>query len=104
MEGCCLSIVKRIRSISRREISELLRGESEKHEVSKTILNILWNIVYSKALVLSDKNKANFQRHSALLRELSSKKTAFASKRHLLIKNPAAVKVIAQACPLQKEA
>ena len=102
MEGCDTAAINLIRSLSRNEIVDYLESESSQKEITKSILNLLHNIVVRRSIQLTPKQKAAFVPYSDVVRELVAPSTSIEAKRQLLLACPGLVRAIALACPSAK--
>lgn len=103
-------LIKTIRSLHRLEtdqqIVEALRNESPRLEISKSLLNLLYNICIEKSIPISRRLKPQFKLYEPLVLQLLqgvsqtiNKTTSLVSKKQLLLANPAFVRLLSQACP-----
>ena len=76
----------------------VLDSESKRLEVTKSVLNVLHNIVQVRNITLTERQKANFANHSKVVKEIF-KRRQLRAKKHLLLKNPELVRLIAGSCP-----
>ena len=96
MEGCLAETVRGLKEAS--HITETLRKETERLEVTKSLLNLLYNICINKSISLSNKYKTEFGKHTRLVLKLLSE-ASIESKKKLLLRNPDFVRLLAEVCP-----
>jgi len=99
MEGCEVAFVRQLSQIPRKEVKKLLQSESGQLEFTKSLLNLLHNIVVVGSVPVSSTQKAFFDSHSNLVLSLLSKSKSLSWKKHQLEKNVALIINIAASCP-----
>lgn len=106
MEGCLVGAVRSLKHLPVSEVSVVLRHESPKLEVTKSLLSILYNICLVKSIVLSRRLKDEFRKHTAVVYQLLeganrgiNRTSGLVGKKRILIKNPELVKLLAEVCP-----
>ena len=111
MEGCWLPVIRQLQNADDTEIRKVLKQETSRLEVTKSLLSILYNICLAKSVPLNRKQKEAFREHNqSVLRLLSGashqvNKTAdLTAKKRVLARNPALVRIIAKACPPKPDA
>ena len=82
-------------------VKQVLRGESQRFEVTKSLLNVLHNIVNVRNIILTPQQKLSFAEFSKVVVELI-KKRQIRAKKKILLKHLDLVRLIAQACPTPK--
>ena len=92
-------IVLRMRNASRAQIRLELRNESRAREVTKALLNLLYNIVVVGSVPISAAGKSFLDRNSAMVLALISKSRPLWWKKIQLMRLGSFVRVIAAACP-----
>jgi hypothetical protein len=100
MEGCDSALISRLLQVSRADVRRLLKNESTQLELTKSLLNLLHNIVIVGSVPVSPIQKAFFDAHSNLVLLLTSKSKSLKWKKTKLEKNIALVLNIAAACPI----
>ena len=104
MDGVLVDTVRRLRLLNHEEIAEVLANESSNLEITKSLLNILFNICFTRAVPLTRRQRALFKDYDKLAVELLTgarkQSAALRDKKRLLQRNPALVKLIAETCPL----
>lgn len=110
MDGCLVIAARSLRRLSSPQIIAVLRHESQKLEVTKSLLAILYNICLDKSIPLSHRLKNEFRKHTEIVVKLlrgasrSLNRTSdLAAKKRILIKHPDLVKLLAEACPAAKQ-
>lgn len=101
-EGLLIGVILALRNLSDFEIAHVLRGESPRLEVTKSLLNILHNIVTVGSILLTKRQKESFRTVQASVEKLLGSKTTLSQKRGILLQHPALVKALASACPPMK--
>ena len=106
MEGCLSKTLRSLRRLNTEAVEEVLRNESRKLEVTKSLLGLLYNICLDKSVPLSNRLKPHFKRYTPLVIELLkganrglNKTRGLAAKKRLLLQNPDFVKLLTEACP-----
>ena len=99
MDGCATDIIAKISQTPRAEVSLILKGESSNLEVTKSLLNLLYNAVIVGSLPVSQTQKAFFDSKADLVRLLLSNSKSPAWKKGLLLGQPALIINIAALCP-----
>ena len=82
-------------------INQVLEGESERLEVTKSLLNVLHNIVNLRNIPLTPQQKLAFAEFTKPVCELLNRRQLRAKKR-ILQANLGLVRLIGQACPTLK--
>ncbi len=100
MEGCAVDLVSRLLQVSRPDVRRMLKNESRQLELTKSLLNLLHNIVIVGSVPVSPTQKAFFDAHSNLVLSLTSKSKSLKWKKDQLEKNVALVLNIAASCPI----
>ncbi len=98
MDGCDAEIIKQIHRLPRAKVRQLLTKESSDLEVSKSLLNLLFNIVIVGSLPVTVTQKAFFDQHSDLVHELLGRRS-LKWKKAQLEKDIGLVLNIAASCP-----
>ncbi len=98
MEGCDVELISKIPRIPRAGVRKLLTSESPKLEVTKSLLNLLYNIVTVGSVPVSVTQKTYFDQHSEIVLELLGK-GSLKRKKTILEKDEALVINIAASCP-----
>ena len=96
MEGCLAETVRGLKEAA--HTTETLRKETDKLEVTKSLLNLLYNICINKSILLSNKNKTEFRKYTQLVLKLLSE-APIESKKKLLLRNLDFVHLLAEVCP-----
>ena len=105
-------LLKTIKSLHRLEtdqqIVEALRNESNRLEITKSLLNLLYNICIEKSVAISRRLKPQFKLYEPLVLRLLQgvshnldRTTNVSAKKQLLVANPAFVRLLSQACPVK---
>lgn len=99
MDGCATEIISTIRSLSRPQIRKLLQSETKELEVTKSLLNLLYNIIVVGSVPVSPTQKSFFDEHVDVTLHLLGKRSSLKSKKKLLEDNLEFVINIATSCP-----
>ena len=99
MDGCATDTISKIAQNPRKSVPLILKGESAGLEVTKSLLNLLYNAVIVGSLSVSLTQKAFFDENAASVRSLLSTGKSLAWKKELLTGHPALVINIAALCP-----
>ena len=106
MEGVLVETVRLLKTLDPSKAIQVLRNEGKHMEVTKTLLNILFNICFTKAIVLSQRLRKAFRVFDRLVidlltgaRRAVNKTEGLREKRKVLLRNPELVTLIAKACP-----
>ncbi len=98
MEGCDVQLISNILRIPRPKVRKLLQKESSELEVTKSLLNLLYNIVVIGSVPVSQTQKDYLDRHSDIVHDLLGNRS-LKWKKAALEKDPALVLNIAASCP-----
>ena len=108
MASILVSTVRSLQRLSHSEIVRVIRNESSRLEITKSLLALLYNICLDKSVPLSVSLKEKFKAYNSLVLRLlkgvhrSVNRTAgIAAKRSLLLKNPQFVRILSKACPVK---
>lgn len=94
-----MSLVRSLTHID--HVVTALCSESESLELSKSLINILFNICFTKAIVLSQRLKKRFRAFDRQCLELLDTSKDLGEKKRILVRNPELVLLIVQACPVE---
>ncbi len=98
MDGCDAGTICQIPKLTRAQVRKLLEKESTELEVTKSLLNLLHNIVVVGSVPVSGTQKAFFDSNAVLVLGLLGRRS-LKWKRTLLLKDIAIVINIAASCP-----
>lgn len=106
METLLVETVRMLRRLDDEQVGEVLRNESKRLEITKSLLNLLFNICLTRAIPLSQRLKIKFRQYDKLALELlsganrrSNQTRDLRGKRRLLLSNLSFVRLLAEACP-----
>lgn len=99
MEGCDVAVVSQILRVARPQVKKILKGESDKYEITKSLLNLLYNIVVVGSLPVSKTQRAYFDSNAELILQLLSSAKTVTWKKGVFENNTALVLNIAASCP-----
>lgn len=107
MEGCLFAAVRSLRHLTADEVATVLRQETSKLEVTKSLLSVLYNICVTKSIVLTDRFKDLFRNHTPAVLQLLegvnqgvNRTSGIIGKKRILLKNLELVKLLAEVCPM----
>lgn len=98
MESCNVAALAPLAHASPKTIRDTLSSEA-KFEVTKSLVNLLYNIVVVGSVRVNDDTKSFIDRRVELVLALVSRSKPLWWKQQQLIHNPALVRTIVQACP-----
>ena len=99
MENVDKDLIYEIAKSPLSDIRHLIQSESSDLEATKSLLNLLHNIVCTGSIAVSREKKEYFDSHSRLVYELLSSKRSLSWKKKALQTNPHIALNIAGACP-----
>ena len=99
MEGIDVELVGSLNQISRNQVKRLLRIETPQLELTKSLLNLLHNIVRVGSVNVTPTQRKFFDKHSDLVLGLLSKSKSLRWKKAQLEQNIPLVLNIAASCP-----
>ena len=99
MEGLLVTEVRTLRQLSSEKIVEALNDESSSLELTKSLLNLLFNACFTRAIVLSRRLKTAFKTYDRLVIQVLDNSRNLQEKKHMLMRNPELVRLIAETCP-----
>lgn len=99
MEGCDIKAICQIPRLSKREITKLLKEESGKLEITKSLLNLLYNIVEVESVPVTKIQIDIFKKYWGTVDELLSTGKSYKWKKAKLASNLNLVINIAASCP-----
>lgn len=109
MEGCLSVTIRSLNNFSQKEVVKILKAETDKLEITKSLLNILYNICIQRSVRLSQRQKTEFRHHVNTVQRLldganrgKNRTTDIVGKRNILIRNPELCQLIASTCPTRK--
>lgn len=108
MEGVLVTTVKLLRRLDDQQLVQVIKSESNRMELTKSLLNLLFNICFTKAIPLSRRLQNKFKVYDKLVIQLltgarsqTNRTPNLKDKQRLLRQNPDLVRLIAEACPQQ---
>ncbi len=99
MEGIDIDSVRRLTSVPRKDVKRILAGESKQLEVTKSLVNLLHNIIRVGSVPVSTTQRTYFDKHADKVWSLLSKTTSLHQKKKTLESNIDLVLNIAASCP-----
>ena len=98
MEGCDVKVIEQIPRLPRSRVRQLLKEESSDLEITKSLLNLLFNIVSVASVPVSRTQKAYFDQHADLVLALLGRRS-LKWKKAQLEREIGLVLNIAASCP-----
>ena len=94
-------LVKTLRALAHFDdeaVQEALKRESQRLELTKSLLNLLHNICSTRVIKLSKTSKSQFAAYTGVVRQILSTES-LKTKKRLLLGHPKLVKLVASQCP-----
>ena len=98
MEGCVVGRLSEIAQGTRRQVKKILDSESDQLEVTKSLVNILYNLVIVGSITPTPIQRTFFDKHSELVFQLVSKSRPLYWKKQELRDNITLVIHISTSC------
>lgn len=98
MEGVLGDKVRELKHLSSEGIVEALKNDSPALKLTKSLLNILFNICFTKAVPLSLTQGSAFKAFDKVVLRLLSRTETTKARPLLLAQNPQLVRLISEAC------
>jgi hypothetical protein len=95
MDGVDVDAIRKIQSSDRHQVKQILKGESRQLEVTKSLLNLVHNIVRVGSVPVSAHQRAFLDKNADLVLRLLNKKTSLKAKKDILESHPSLVLNIA---------
>ena len=101
MESGCLSgVVCKLLCMKSDELEDLLFTAQTRHyELTKSLVNLLWNIVRSKSIRPTKATRRAIERNEAIVWQLLGCSASLATKTRLLVEHPDLVYALSRSCP-----
>lgn len=99
MEGVEKELIRKIARAPPKEAKRILEDESPQLEVTKSLLNILHNLVVVGSIPATRNKRAFFDDHADVVHDLLSPKKSLAWKKTVLLRDTSLLINIATACP-----
>ena len=99
MEGCHVDSISQLLRVARPQVKKILRRESTKYEITKSLLNLLYNLVVVGSLPVSKTQRAYFDANAELVLQLLSNNKSLTWKKSVFETNTPLVLNIAASCP-----
>ncbi len=99
MDGILVDVISTFPRLPRQKVKAIIRDESKDLEVTKSVLNLLYNIVIIGSVPVSNTQRAYLDSRSELVRSLLSSAKSLKWKKQQLESNLALVVNIAASCP-----
>ena len=100
MEGVEVDVIRKIARGTRAEAVTILQEEGAELKTTKSLLNILHNLVEVGSIPVTERKRAFFNERAQFVWELLSAKRSLAWKKRALEANIAVVINIATSCPI----
>lgn len=98
MEGCAVGRVSEISQAPRRKVRRIIESESDLLEVTKSLLNILYNIIIVGSIPCTTTQRSFFDKNADLVLQLLSRARPLHWKKQALQENISLVINIAASC------
>ena len=98
MDGCLCEVLTKFNTYSKSQIRHTIKSESRELEITKSLLNVLHNIIVVRSLEVTRTQKDFLDTKSEIVWYLLSGKSV-KSKKEVLEDNPELVACIAFSCP-----
>ena len=99
MEGFEHKTIEGIQRASPVQIRQILRNETRDLEVTKSLINLLHNIVRVGSVPVTEAQRIYFDENSDIVLRLLNRKVSITWKKEALTKNLGLVRNIAASCP-----
>ena len=99
VSDCLCELVSKLPHLPNQKVLETLKGESKDLEVTKSLLNILVNLVEVGSLPVSKYQRQFLDSHAQVVLRLLSPKTSLREKKSILQGSLDLARAIALACP-----
>jgi hypothetical protein len=99
MEGVDLKAILAIKKTNKDGWKKIINGETKSLQVTKSLLNILYNIIRVGSVPYTDSQKEFFDNRSTTVYRLLSKSTPLATKKRILTRSPDIIANIVASCP-----
>ena len=101
MDSGLASELGALAKLSHRRIFHVLESESpRRYDLTKALVDVLYNLCVVCSIETDDDQKKVFERHLDIIRRLLSKKTSLSSKKKLLQANVPLILALAETCLL----
>lgn len=100
MDGCECQAVRKLPKLPVEKIKLIFKNESSPYVLTKSILNLLYNIIIVGSVSIGIHKRNIFDQNTELIWKLLSSKNSIHTKNKFLEKNPNFVKTIASICPV----
>ena len=111
--GVLVDVLRHLRQLSDRGVLEALSRETSRLKITRSLLNILFNICFTRCIHLSPRQMRQFRAFDPVILELMSRERSsqsgrflapnVAAKRRLLLRHPGLIRLILQACPTPEQ-
>ena len=99
MDNCDTELLKVLPRLGDRQVWGLFAYEPREYRLTKSLANLVYNIVETQALPASTQVRRLFRDNIALVTLLADRESDLAILSDKLCSNPAFVKALAKACP-----
>lgn len=100
MENCLSGELAALSRLSPSRVAVILESESRQLELTKSLLNLLFNIVKVESVEATGRQKEVLEKYEAVVWTLLAPSLSLAAKKRLLQQNIPLVIAIAESCPL----
>ena len=99
LPGCDAELISQLPRLPRPKVRQIIKNESPEREVTKSLLNLLENIIRVGSVPVSQTQKAYFDKHSEVVLHLLGSRKSIAWKKKVLEEDISLVLNIAASCP-----
>lgn len=100
MEGCLCEVLRQFHKLSDSEIKSVLSRESKDLEITKSLLNLIHNIVIIGSVSITKTQREFLDSNTILVLDLLSTRLSLKFKKALFLKHPSLTRYIAKLCPV----
>lgn len=107
--GVLVDTIRQLSRLPQREVQNILLAEPPQYKVTRSLLNILFNVCFTRSVHLNQQQLRQFRPFEALVRTLLSRPRSTSTGRYLepdigakhrvFLRNPALVQLLARVCP-----
>ena len=99
LPGCITEVISQLPRLDRAKVRRILQSESAEREITKSLLNLLENIVRVGSVPVSETQRAYFDSHPEVVLNLLGSRKSIAWKKAVLEADISLVLNIAASCP-----
>jgi hypothetical protein len=99
MDGVDIELVRVVAKLSKSEVRKILKAEGRQFEVTKSLLNLLYNLVKVGSIPVSSHQREFLDERAGSVLSLLSDGKNLEQKKKILLSQPELVLNIAASCP-----